>query len=209
MTKFMLLFILILSACTPKTPPVAEPMVKVETSSYPNTHRVETVYTHTQGDCGVSWQTTADKAAGTLKVYLQNRTRCSRPFQEVCGLHEEVLKRVLQDYPAATISSLGSGGLKTMQPDGSWNEVIAQASSESPEWQDFRKNYPNHKSKLSSNQILVNLIHAKRPHQPFVEVLQKVGLNFEIGGVEKVFNAKDEQGLTIINDAGMIWWQKN
>lgn len=208
MTKFMLLFILILSACTPKTPPVAESLVKVETSSYPNTHRVETVYTHTQGDCVVSWQTITDTEGNNLKVYLRNRTQCTRPFQELCGLHEVVLKRVLQDYPVATITSLGTSGLKTLQPDGSWNDVIAKASSESLEWQDFRKNYPNHKSKLSSNQILVNLLHAKQPHLPFKEMLQKVGLNFEIEGVEKVFNAKNEQGLTIIHDAGMIWWQK-
>jgi hypothetical protein len=86
--------------------------------------------------------------------------------------------------------------------------VIAKASSESLEWQDFRKNYPNHKSRLSSNQILVNLLLAKQPHLPFKEMLQKVGLNFEIEGVEKVFNAKNDQGLTIINDAGIIWWQQ-
>jgi hypothetical protein len=209
MNKLMLSFILILAACTPKTPPVVQPDVKVEISSYPNTTRVETVYTHTQGECVVSWQTTADTEGSTLKVYLRNRTDCSRPFQELCGLHEVVLKRVLQDYPPTTISSLGTSGLKSLQPDGSWNDVIAKASNESLEWQDFRKNYPNHKSKLSSNQIMVNLIQTERPHLPFKEMLQKVGLNFEIEGVEKVFNGKNEQGQTIINDAGMIWWQKN
>lgn len=208
MNKLMLSFILIVVACTPKTPPAPESSVKVVTSSYPSTKRVETNYTLSQGECVVSWQTTADQEGNALKVYLRNRTQCTRPFQDLCSLHEVVLKRVLQDYPAATISSLGTSGLKSLQPDGSWNDVIAKASSESPEWQDFRKNYPNHTSKLSSNQILVNLIHTKRPHLPFKEMLQKVGLNFEIEGVEKVFNAKDEQGLTIINDAGMIWWQK-
>lgn len=208
MIKFFYIFIFLLTACTPKTSPVVQPEVKIETSSYPNTHRVETVYTYSQGDCVVSWQTTADQEGNALKVYLRNRTQCTRPFQELCGLHEVVLKRVLQDYPVATITSLGTSGLKSLQPDGSWNDVIAQASSESLEWQDYRKNYPNHKSKLSSNQILVNLLHTKRPHLPFIEMLQKMGLHFEIGGVEKVFNAKNEQGLTIINDAGMIWWQK-
>jgi hypothetical protein len=208
MNKLILLFILLLAACTPKTLPVAEPSVKVETASYPNTKRVETNYTLSQGDCNISWQTTAEKEADTLKVYLINRTQCVRPFQELCGLHEVVLKRVLQDYPPATISSMWTSGLKSLQPDGSWNDVIAKASEESPEWQDFRKNYPNHKSKLSSNRILVRLLLAKQPHLPFKEMLQKMGLHFEIESVEKVFNTKNNQDLTIINDAGMIWWQK-
>jgi hypothetical protein len=39
-------------------------------------------------------------------------------------------------------------------------------------------------------------------------MLQKMGLHFEIESVEKVFNTKNNQDLTIINDAGMIWWQK-
>lgn len=94
-----------------------------------------------------------------------------------------------------------------MQPDGSWNLIVAQAAEKSSDYHDFRKNYPNHASKKSSNDILVDLVKQTQPHAPFKEMLAKLGLNFELQSVEKVFNSKNQNGKIVIDDAGSLWWK--
>lgn len=211
MTKLCLVPLLFLTlSCTPDTKkdvPTVE--VTVETNALGDNSRVISAYELKHNDCNVRWQTISTKEEKGLNVHLQNRTICYLPFQEVANSHEAVLQRIQKDYSASTIKSISTGGLRTLQSDGAWNDIVGKAAAESPEYQDFRKNYPNHKSKLSSNEIFVKLLKSTQAHAPFKEMLKKAGLNFEVEGVEKVFNDKDENGKTIINDAGIIWWKTN
>lgn len=212
MTKYILVLILtICSACTPETKKAEGPevTVHVETPALGDTSRVFSTYEVQHNECRIRWQTISTKEETGLNVHLQNRTICYLSFKEASPFHEAILQRIIKDYPVATIKSLSTGGLRTMEPEGLWNDIVGKAASVSPEWMDYRKNYPKHASRLSSNDIFVKLLKSTDAHAPFREMLKKVGLNMEVEGVEKVFNDKDEKGKTIINDAGIIWWKAN
>ena len=122
-------------------------------------------------------------------------------------MHSEIIERILKDHPASTIKSLSTGGLKSLNPDGSWNLIIAKAAQESKEFQEYRRHYPNHKSKKSDNDIMVDLLLQTQAHGEFKNMLGKHNLKFEIHSVEKVFYTETEQGDRVIDDAGMFWWR--
>lgn len=209
MNKILFFISSLLLSCTPKavkTEP--EVTVKVEAPfSFEGSDKVEALYEFVEADCKIAWQTYATKKDQNLEVCLRNRSECKIPFSQVVTLHEKVITRILKDYPPAVIKSIGTGGLKSIQPDGSWNLSVARAAEQSSDYKDFRKNYPKHKSGKSSNGILTELIIQTQPHAPFKEMLAKSGLYFELGGVEKVFQTKNKQGVTLIDEAGSMWWK--
>ena len=181
--------------------------VQVRASQVLSSERIETDYSFSQDACRVAWQTISVKKDQILEVQLINRTKCERSFLEVTKFHQKVLARVLEDYSPRTITGLMTGGLSTLQPDGSWNVVVAKAAELSKEYQDYRQKYPDHKSKKSVNTIFADLVRQTEAHLPFKQMLQTQGLHFELEGVEKVFNTKNEKGDTVIDDAGLFWWK--
>jgi len=208
MQKLIIFIPFLLLSCTPKAEkPASEVSVKIESQVLQGSDKVETRYELTAEDCHITWQTFATKKEKALEVQLRNHSECKLPFSKAAPLHEIVLARTLKDYAPSTITSMSTGGLKTLQPDGSWNLIVAKAAEQSADYQDFRKNYPNHASKKSSNGILVELIQQTQPHAPFLEMLAKLNLHFELENVEKVFQTKNEQGVTLIDDAGSFWWK--
>lgn len=198
-------------ACTPKKEIVKTKDVEVVVEAIPSPisgfDRIETRYSLVQGKCRIAWQTTSAKKEKNLEVQLSNRTECDRPFSEASSLHQLVLAKVLKDYPPMTIKSLSTGGLRRLQPDGSWNLVVAKAAEVSKEYLEFREKYPNHPSKKSINSIFVDLVRQTQAHAPFKQMLATLGLNFELYEVEKVFNVKNDKGKTLIHEAGSFWWK--
>jgi len=209
MKKLIIFIPFLLLSCTPKTEkPTSEVSVKIESQALQGSDKVESWYELTEEGCRIAWQTFASKTKDqVLEVQLRNRSECKLPFSKAATLHEKVLSIALKDYSPSTINSVSTGGLKTLQPDGSWNLIVANAAEQSADYQDYRKNYPNHASKKSANGILVDLIQQTKPHAPFLEMLAKLNLHFELGSVEKVFQTKNKQGVTLIDDAGSFWWK--
>ena len=211
MYKFIILVSFLAISCASqkeqKISEVKEVSVVDESIDPLSLDRKEILYFVFENNCKIAWQALYSKKDSVYGVQLRNRSDCKLPFSQVSNLHEKVILRILKDYPAKDIKNIATGGLYTLQPDKSWNQIVAVAAIKSAEYQDFRKNYPKHKSKKSSNAILVDLILQTQPHAPFKEMLAKVGLHFELGGVEKVFQTKNEKGETVIDDAGMMWWR--
>ncbi|WP_413290299.1 hypothetical protein [Bdellovibrio sp. HCB337] len=210
MYKSIVSILFFVLSCTPKTEkpvsvekPEPEVLVKIESRILQGADKVEARYELTENDCRVAWQTNSEKKDQVLEVHLKNRTECKLPFNQAASLHEKVLSRILKDYAATNIKSISTNGLKSLQPDGSWNLIVAKAAEQSADYQDFRKNYPKHKSQKSTNRILVDLIHQTQVHAPFKEMLAKLNLHFELESVEKVFQTQDGQ----IDDAGAFWWR--
>jgi hypothetical protein len=209
--KYIYAIPLLLLSCTPKnSEPVHdenEVTVKTQNYSLDDAKNNETLYSLSDGQCRISWQTIAKKKDQTIEVQLRNRSECKRPFAQVTQLHDQVIDRILKDHSPTTFKSLTTNGLKSLQPDGSWNVVIANAARASSEYQDYRKNYPKHASGKSLNQIFVELARQTEPYSEFKQMLASHGLNFELSEVEKVFNSKNEHGETVIDDAGSFWWR--
>jgi hypothetical protein len=214
MNKLFVFISLFILSCSPKNEaPVAtektdsEVVAKVQSQALQGSAKIETIYELTVTDCRIAWQTSAEKKDPALEVDLRNRTECKLAFAQAAPLYEKVLGRVLKDYAPSTIKSLHTSSLKTLQPDGSWNLIVAKAAEQSADYQDFRKNYPKHKSQKSSNGIFVDLVHQTQVHAPFKEMLAKMNLNFELETVEKVFQSRNDKGEIVIDDAGSFWWR--
>lgn len=201
------------SACTRKTdlPSKEETEIRVQVKSEApgSTDKVEALYSLKEGACVLLWQVLATKSEGGLEVQLTNRSACDKSFEESASLHGKILDRILKDYQAPWIKSLSTGGLNSLQPNGSWRAALAKAAQASPDYQDYRKNYPNHKSQKSINDIFVELLLESQAHKPFKSILEKRGLKFEVKEVEKVLNSQSESGETVIHDAGVFWWRPN
>ena len=204
----LLFALLILSACSGKDVPEVKKQVELVNSEY----SVKlTRYSLPVENCVVTWEAnrTPDKALRNISIQYRAPYPCTKSFEELRPAHQRILKTLFLDHPADHIKGMHTGGLASLQPNGSWNKVIAEAATKSEDYLDFRKNYPKHASKKSSNDILVDLLHQERPYAPFTNLLADFGFQVEVEGVEKVFNSKDPtDGKTVIDDAGSIWWSR-
>ena len=214
--KFSILFLVLMTtgfmgcqrkAPVIKTPTEPEVLVEIAPINPLSLDQIESLYTIADGSCRIAWQTISTKKDQQIEVQLKNRTECDKPFTEAVNYHNKVIHRILQDYPPAAITNIVTSGLKNLQPDSSWNKIIADATRTSKEYQNYRRNYPKHSSKSSVNQIFVDLVRQTQPHAPFKQLLKTNGLNFELHSVEKVLNIKAANGETVINDAGALWWK--
>jgi hypothetical protein len=207
MNKLIVFISLFILSCTSKAEIASEVVTKIQSQLLQGSNRVDTRYELTDGDCRIAWQTFSEQKGSSIEIILKNRSECPWTFSQADRLHEKVILRVLNDYSPSTIKTISTNGLRSLQPDGSWNLIVANAAEQSADYQDYRKNYPKHKSQKSSNGILVDLIHQTQVLAPFKEMLAKMNLNFELESVEKVFQSKNAKGETVIDDAGSLWWR--
>jgi len=206
--KFLLFLLIACSEVSAPLPAPREVQSKRGIIMPPSYAELEAEYWLQQGSCIVKWDVSRARDTASPHTDLRNRTHCPDSFAHLAETHRRVIMAILKDFPANTIRGVHTGGLRTINPTGDWNKILADASRKSNLWQDYRKNYPRHASKLSSNDILVSLAQGTKPYAPFTEMLSAAGLKVELEGVEKVFNDRDPQtGLTVIDDAGSFWWK--
>ncbi len=153
----------------------------------------------------------------TERAWLRPRFYSStrQTFSEYKDALRSALHKTFECIPAEySVSFITSSFYDDYSVD--WSIKIAQASSRSSEYQEFRKNYPNSKLK-SINEILVNIINESRPLAPLQQLFQDLGYQLQLVHVEKVFSQKVEvlpfskkiimRGLKgkeqVIYDAGM------
>lgn len=88
--------------------------------------------------------------------WQQGQNDCPQ-FEKQLSLHYALLKTIFEKYSAKNMTSLLTPGLSRLQRDGSWNAKVAKLAVQNKDWLDFTENYPKHRSKKSSNQILKEL----------------------------------------------------
>ena len=97
--------------------------------------------------------------------------------------------------------------------------MVAKAAAGNSDWDDWTKNYPKHKSKKSSNTILVEQLQKLQILEPFYRLFNEFGVAIKLEGVEKVFAQKKSKlkfkdhlkGVTyprrIMYDAGVFYFK--
>ncbi len=205
--RFMICVFLV-SCQTPKKPDI-EVTVKTEALNQGKYNDLEVTYSAKDESCEISWMAMrqVDKSqARYVALHFRNDTLdCKKSFDQLKPLHLAILAKLFKDFPPSMVKGVWTGGLRTLNRNSEWNEKIIRASLLMPEWQDYRKNYPHHKSKLSSNDMLVMLMKQEAPHVEFKQLFLGYGLNLEISSVEKVFTHAVGK-VTAIQDAGSLYW---
>lgn len=173
------------------------------------------IYQHQDPVCKLSHEISSRKIKG---FYLRVRYQgCQLPFDLQKKIHLSLLKRASADWNFKELYSVGTSGLGTIEPNQNWIKKVMELAIKDKDVLDYKKNYPNHSSKLSSNSILVNLINEHRILDPFIAVFKTVSVDLKLESCEKVFqmraNEAKELGVDIsphkmmIYDAGTLYFK--
>ncbi|MES2526679.1 MAG: hypothetical protein V4598_06310 [Bdellovibrionota bacterium] len=158
-------------------------------------------YSIKEGTCEVRWA-----SSETSLQYRGSSPECQKSFDAVEPLHELILLQILKDVSPSKIRSLHTGGLITIQPDGSWTKSLKEISAQDSEWLHFREHGPQ-EGYRSSNAIMKRILGENQVYDPFTALLRRHDIHMKLESVEKVFTEKDPSSKkSVIQDAGMIWW---
>lgn len=174
------------------------------------------IYQYEDPRCKVSHEISTNSGLGFhLRLRYQN---CEYPFDKQKNIHMNLFKRAQGDWNFTDLSSVGTPGLRVIEPNKKWIKETLKLALSDKEVLDYKQNYPNHNSKLSSNGILVNLIKKHRVLDPFKALFKAVGVSLQLESCEKVFQMTFEQakelGVDIsphkmmIYDAGNFYFKK-
>jgi|GEM_PF-6704356 len=204
------LFCLFLIACQHKDKPAIEVTQTTQAYGLGSYTDLEITYSAKSPTCEISWTAMRQRDKSSPQhVSLQFRQvsfPCVESFEQLKPYHEAILTQLFKEFSPQTVKGVSTGGLKTLNPTGEWNEIVAKGSILMPEWQDYRQNYPKHKSQLSTNSLLELLIKQYAPHAEFKQMFLGHKVNLELEGVEKVFT--DTVGKErVLTDAGVMWWK--
>ncbi len=181
-------------------------------------------YSLEKDGCSICWEVSVDRDRKEKNITLRTRQpvgiKCTDPFVKQLPLHRQILNEIFTDWGKKQFNTLFIGPLHRLEPGNTWNTRIAMASANSSDWLDWCKNYPNHASGKSSNQIFVELANQTDAYRELADLFKEFGLKIELNSVEKVFEkkAKDfpfyqelkpsglEGNHRLIYDAGMIYF---
>lgn len=160
--------------------------IVVQSSGSPNVNYRSISYTANLLKCPITYEISKvkDKYIYARLRYLKG---CSLPFKLQRKTHLRILKRASNDWEIKNINSISTPSIHTINPDYSWNKEIMDAAKLNDEYLDFKKNYPNHKSRKSSNAILIELINERNVFEPYTNMLSELGIIFKLTHSEKVF----------------------
>ena len=231
----LLLCIILLSLCFNKASAEKENLANSNTTSSgdvikklkeSNNLFIEKIgtYSLTQGECTIVWEIEVRRDKGEKNLTLRTRyplgVKCAYPFVKQLPLHRRVFNEIFKDWKRSQFSILFLGPLDRLEPANTWNVRIAMASAASPDWKDYRENYPHHKSGKSSNLIFVELANHVDAYSELASLFKEFGLKIKLDSVEKVFVQKAKkmpfyqklklQGLQsnprLMYDAGMSYF---
>lgn len=210
MLKNSFLICLFLLACQNKDKPAIEVTQTTQTYGLGSYTDLEITYSAKTPSCEISWtamrQQNKKSPQHVSLQFRQGTTPCLESFVQLRPYHQAILAQLFKTFPPQSIKGVSTGGLKTLNPTGEWNDIIAKGSILMPEWQDYRQNYPKHKSHLSSNSLFERLVKQYAPHTEFKQMFLEHKVSLELEGVEKVFT--DTVGKErVLTDAGVMWWK--
>lgn len=134
---------------------------------------------------------------------------CKKNFQDQLPVHRRILKRAKQDWNFQSINTLNTDGARVIDPSLSWVKKIISKAMESEDVLDYKKNYPNHKSKKSINTILIEIINESNAFEELLSLYREFKLNFKVVSCEKVFQMNNkrakELGIGIGKNKSIIY----
>lgn len=181
-------------------------------------------YSTKKNDCSIMWAVEVDRGDEPKKLTLRARypigIECKNSFNEQLDLHRQVFKKIFEDWDKNRFRVLFLPPLEKLEPAYIWNVRIAMASANSADWKDRCKNYPNHVSGKSSNEIFVELANKVNAYKELADLFKEFDLEISLNSVEKVFCIKARelpfyqelktQGVegnpSLIYDAGMNYF---
>lgn len=180
-------------------------------------------YVIRKDDCAVCWEVSVDRGMEkriTLRSFQPLGVECTAPFPEQVPLHRRIFSEMFKDWEKDRFHTLFTGPFDRLAPAHTWNVRMAAASADSSDWADWSKNYPNHSSGKSVNQIFVELANQADVARELSGLFEEFGLNIEMTAVEKVFDGRVKnlefhpelrsRGLKgnqrVIFDAGMMYF---
>lgn len=172
---------------------VQEPVIRV-TEQTPSGSRH---YQLANAPCSIRWQVyprdRQQSHRSDLGLKLQIDERCTHSFQAMLPTHRSILHRVQSDYPKRNFTALMTGPLYRIEPQGRWNRIIARVAYDHPDWNDWRRHYPNHRSGKSVNQIYVDLANQTQAYHELKQFMATLGWTLELSSCEKVFTKQTER----------------
>lgn len=201
-----LFFICLFISCneTPK-PKVAE--VYLDASDTTNMYTTSERYRLKEDKCNIAWVVITskdDESWGVSLRYVDYNPKSNEceSFSSQSKTHQKILAYIFENFDTTKFTWVRTPSLKMLDPTGTWNEKIKELAAKNPEWIDYTKNYPNHKSGKSSNGLLEEELN-KNLHiiKEFTELFRPK-YNLEVSNVEKVFSEK-RNGQSVFYDAGV------
>ena len=213
---FLILFLsFLLSGCffSPKT----EVFFSKDTAKYP---LGEYVVKASNSNCTINWHISkTSNINGKRRLDVRYEKYENNSFIATKDLHRAILKEIFKRWKAEEFDSLIWGPF-SKDKDYSWCVPIAVASANSPEYQDYKKNYPQSKME-STNSIFVKLANKTKPYKELNNLFNEFGARIELKSVEKVFSKKvsdlpfkaelNKKGISdnerVLYDAGMTYFK--
>ncbi len=165
-------------------------------------------YSISNKDCEVIWEVIEfkdDNADNYFDIrHISNARSCGKTFLQQRHLHKKVLGQIFSEWNWNNFSNVHVFGLQRLEPSGTWNNMIAEASAESADWIDWRTNYPHHSSGKSVNAIFVELANACNAYKELSDLFRELGYSIMIKNVEKVEHAQTKP--TLLYDSAIIYF---
>lgn len=229
MKFFSITLLLILNSCALHKKPVVKKQVETH-EVYLVDQDTENIYSNSyeyrlkNDPCFIQWNVYQSKSKGTYGLNLRyytpfNKERTCINFQEQVNSHKKILSYIFSKYEISKFTSLRTSSLRAINPSRSWNKEISKLASLNADWLDYTKNYPNHKSKKSSNVILVEIIQSNMSILDELQSLLSPHFKLELKSVEKVFayrkkalpydiqNNQISANQRLITDAGVYYFK--
>lgn len=177
-----------------------------------------------RGECVLNWNVVEARDDGHLHLYQRSHSEssgCPDHEVKVVGLNRKILKQILVDWDKSKITGLSMGSLDLIPLRQDESLKLAVASDKSSDYLDYRKNYPNHKSRKSINAILVEIVNSEAIGQSLINLFGDLGLKVTLNSCEKVFAFKAQelpfskklpktlldQNKTLISGAGIYYFK--
>lgn len=189
----LLIFCLTLTSCEDDFYKKDTPAVAVQSKiSFFNTNSTlrEGRYFIEVPNCKIEWivnESAKDRSISLRFIGFPNV--CDLPLENKKQFHQQIIKRVVFEWEGSNVNRFSTGrGLKSAFTD-EFTLALGVASAKSDAYQDFKKNYPNHKSG-SVNQIMVDLINEQKLLEDFYALWVPARCTLSLKHVEKVFTEK-------------------
>lgn len=156
-----------------------------------NSNKFITSYIVTVNKCKVVWQITGNKkGSDPYHLFLRYGTMQNKcpSFNEQNVIHKYILNKIFSKYEKKIFRTLNTGPLSLIDPSYILNIKIADSSMKNIDWLDYVKNYPNHKSEKSSNDIFLEIARYTNVFTEINNLFKEFGFSLNLKFVEKVFS---------------------
>ncbi len=155
-------------------------------------------YWISEAGCKIKWAYSISSSKNEKNINLELvdsglSKGCQNDFSLLLNMHSAILKKFNSEYDNKKVNKVKIRGLRSIDPLKRCNKVIAQSSSSSSLYQDYRDKYPKHDSKLSINEIFKKIMETDNVCGEFFAVLKTNGIPVSIYSVERVFTNKKEK----------------